>query len=422
MADKRDTERDDGEHGVETFGEQMPTDPQVGTALISGNTFFAKPVQYVAVEGMAIVEGDIALGSVEEVEAATAAARDSAQNGVAFGVGITGAQFRWASCRIPYEIDPNLPNQQRVTDAIAHWQANTPFRFVVRTSEPDWVYFTDAGGCWSLVGRRGGRQTISLGSGCTTGNAIHEIGHTVGLWHEQSREDRDQFVTINWQNIQSGMASQFAQHISDGDDLGNYDYGSIMHYPRTAFSANGQDTIVPTDPNAQIGQRSGLSPGDLAAVRAMYPGCYTKHPATEPAKPIRDGAKIFRDPTRFKKLVDDERIFKQLRDPLKPPRDPGPVKTAGRDVPFNPGEVGRPGILTGGLRPFSLATGHQAQGLASDADEQSAALDSATQRQLLEFDAAIGRSQAVIAEASLELDQLLEARQSLLETLPGNES
>jgi hypothetical protein len=44
-----------------------------------------------------------------------------------------------------------------------------------------------------------------------------------------------------------------------------------MHYPRAAFSSNGQDTIVPTQEGAQIGQRNGLSAGDIAAVKWMYP-------------------------------------------------------------------------------------------------------------------------------------------------------
>ena len=90
---------------------------------------------------------------------------------------------------------------------------------------PDWVTFRPSGGCSSSVGRRGGQQFVNLGGGCTTGNTIHEIGHTVGMWHEQSRQDRDAFVTIQWANIEAGLEHNFDQHISDGDDVGPYDYG-----------------------------------------------------------------------------------------------------------------------------------------------------------------------------------------------------
>jgi hypothetical protein len=255
------------------------------TALISGITFPRTPVIYSAVNGMAIFEGDIALGTVDQLELAMNELRSRAPRDaeVVAGVGISGSQFRWPSSRVPFDIDQNLPNQQRVRDAIAHWEANTPIRFPERTAAnasqfPNFVHFTDADGCWSFAGMQGGQQTISLGAGCSTGNAIHEIGHAVGLWHEQSREDRDLFVTINWANIQSGMEHNFDQHITDGDDLGAYDYGSIMHYPRTAFSVNGQETITPVDANAQIGQRTGLSAGDIAAVNAMYP--------TDPFTPV----------------------------------------------------------------------------------------------------------------------------------------
>lgn len=396
--------------------------PEMGVAIITGATFTNKAVTYYNVDGIAIVEGDIALGTVEEVKALTTAIQDAAATDpqIARGVGITGSQFRWPNCRIPFVIDPALPNQQRVTDAIAHWEANTPFRFPARTaSDPNYVRFTDAGGCWSRLGMQGGEQTISLGTGCSTGNAIHEIGHTVGLWHEQSREDRDLFVTINWQNIQSGMAAQFNQHITDGDDLGGYDYGSIMHYPRTAFSSNGQDTITPTDAAAQIGQRSALSAGDLAAVAAMYPGCAVKKPWTEPGnfKKIRDDLPPFkkvRDDGRFKKIRDDDIVVKSIRDP-KGPRDPGPIKNS-----FDPMPIGRPQnvIRPGGLTPFSIATPHHAPSMlpgynSGEAPDASIAYIDAIHRQVLEVDAAVANARATAAQANADAARLQEASDSL---------
>ena len=125
--------------------------------------------------------------------------------------------------------------------------------------------------CSSHVGMKGGEQVINLAPRCNTGNTVHEIGHALGLWHEQSRADRNHYIFIDWGNIDEKKKYNFNQHIIDGKDFGEYDYGSIMHYGAYAFSKNGQQTIFPYDTEAKIGQREKLSDKDIAAVNAMYP-------------------------------------------------------------------------------------------------------------------------------------------------------
>jgi hypothetical protein len=193
------------------------------------------------------------------------------------GVGIAGEQYLWPNRTIPCEIDA-LPNPHRVIDAIAHWNANSCIRFVAREGENDYVRIVrKAGAASSEVGRRGGEQLVSLGDSVPLGAIIHELGHTVGLWHEQCHSERDQWVQIDFTNIEDRLRWQFELNNIGGTvtptiDLSPYDYGSIMHYPEPSFPI---DPAVPVmtalqPPGAVFGQREGLSPGDLAAVAKLY--------------------------------------------------------------------------------------------------------------------------------------------------------
>lgn len=261
---------------------------QVKTGFAFGRSFAMKPVRYSVIGSMAIFEGDIALGTVAQMDEIAAAVADSSTLKVN-AVVITGDELLWPHATIPFEIHPDLPDPARVTDAMGHWSAVTPLNFVARDpNDPahnNYVSFEQQDGCWSQVGMRGGKQVVSLSPTCTRGSAIHEIGHVAGLWHEQSRADRDEHIQILWENIQEGREHNFDQQITDGDDVGDYDFSSIMHYPALAFSRNGQPTIV-TKGGQQIGQRDGASAGDIAAIRALY----SRDETTGPTNPNATGA------------------------------------------------------------------------------------------------------------------------------------
>jgi Astacin (Peptidase family M12A)/Polyglycine hydrolase-like, structural repeat len=254
------------------------------TGYLSGPGFVDAAVRYSVVNGIAIFDGCIDMGPVEEVEARAAEVRTAraggagqADEGINFeqmGVGLPpDSSFLWTNGIVPFVVDGGLINPTRVTQAIAHLQENSPIRFVPRTNQANYVGFVrNPNENWSssAIGMRGGEQLIRLSDGATMGTVAHECCHAFGVLHEQSRCDRDKFVQINYQNIQDGFESNFDKFCVGYQDYFDYDFGSIMHYPGTAFSKNNQPTIVPLKPGVTLGQRNGLSIGDRLTIAHMY--------------------------------------------------------------------------------------------------------------------------------------------------------
>ncbi|CAD7089224.1 unnamed protein product [Hermetia illucens] len=184
---------------------------------------------------------------------------------------------RWTSKTVYYQIDGafSAAEKNTIIGALNAIQSATCVKFVARSNQANYVYVTrENSGCWSYVGMLKGRQQLNLqGNGCVYhGTAIHEFLHALGVHHQQSASDRDNYVTIQYANIQSGTEGNFDKYSSSYvTDFGiGYDYGSIMHYDAYAFSKNGQKTIVTKDSSATIGQRNGLSSKDIAKIKAMY--------------------------------------------------------------------------------------------------------------------------------------------------------
>lgn len=183
-----------------------------------------------------------------------------------------GIEF-WRNGIVPYVINSSLPNQARVTNAIDYWQSVTGITFIQRTNQTDYVEFVVGSGCSSNVGKAGGRQLISLAADCSTGNAIHEIGHAVGLFHEHQRADRGNFININFGNIQSGLENNFQSYPELGRfgfEFGTLDFNSIMMYNSNAFTKNNQPTITRLDGTTFPQQRDSLTRGDIETVNRMY--------------------------------------------------------------------------------------------------------------------------------------------------------
>jgi len=200
----------------------------------------------------------------------------------------------WPNGIIPYQISYDLARESEFISefqvSLAEYHKYTCLKFIKRTNERHYIDFKKGGGCSSPVGRSNyGANRVSLGKGCWWRSTImHEIGHSLGFHHEQSRPDRDNYVKILSYNIYQGMDFNFEKEKQADIDSRNtpYDYRSMMHYSWNAFGKNQAMTIKTLDPTQQyeIGQDEGFSHLDILQLNRMY-NCPTNLPTLPPYVP-----------------------------------------------------------------------------------------------------------------------------------------
>jgi len=176
----------------------------------------------------------------------------------------------WLNGVLPIEFDPNVNamRQQIFMDACGWWENVSQISCVLRTAEDDFIAVAASNVNNSYVGRIENEQPMNIVSWGTPGIIAHEIGHALGMIHEHQRQDRNSYVRIMFDNIIPEELHNF--FIFESTNHSGYDFESVMHYSATAFSRNGQDTIVNARYRGVMGQRQMLSLRDTISAIGMY--------------------------------------------------------------------------------------------------------------------------------------------------------
>ncbi|MCZ6837435.1 MAG: M12 family metallopeptidase [Planctomycetota bacterium] len=196
-----------------------------------------------------------------------------------------GAPIPWSDGIVYFEFDGNVTstNRQLMLSAMDEWNySGADVQFVPRTvgNGSFYVHIQLSDGNNAAIGMQGAGQTINIVSWGSKFIMAHELCHTLGFWHEQSRTDRDTFVDIITSNIESGHEHNFDKEQNWLSQSTSYDFDSVMHYGQFTFT----DCLIPTPGLCEtivcrtgyegwqwfIGQKDHLSSNDIQDMKNEY--------------------------------------------------------------------------------------------------------------------------------------------------------
>ncbi|XP_056618780.1 meprin A subunit beta-like [Triplophysa dalaica] len=190
---------------------------------------------------------------------------------------ILGNQYLW-EMPVPYVLSADLSVKYKgiILRAFEQFRLKSCIDFKPRTTETYYISVVTSKGCSSYIGRKVPQsQNLSIGDGCgTIASVEHLFLHALGFYHEHTRYDRDDYVTIKHQNIKAGDESKFdkvSQNLSSVQGT-PYDYMSLMHYGKDSYSNGNGSTIITKRPEFQdmIGQNLDMSEYDAIELNRLY--------------------------------------------------------------------------------------------------------------------------------------------------------
>ncbi|KAH6922823.1 hypothetical protein HPB50_019411 [Hyalomma asiaticum] len=189
---------------------------------------------------------------------------------------VTEKDELWPGGIIPYVIDAKLNRTtKKILRAMADIESQSCLRFVVRKRHRNYLSIMRGDGCTSFIGRQGGVQNVSLGTGCLYhGTIVHELMHAAGFDHEHSRSDRDQYIDVFTENAEPENVEQFDKlEPWQNRLLTPFDKDSVMLYGSETFSRQpGLVTMLAKDGSRlkEVYDKSGLSASDARRINMLY--------------------------------------------------------------------------------------------------------------------------------------------------------